>query len=731
MAEQQAMVSQTIHTKTIGLRAEQNGPNSTVMVSSHKQYVANLITDLHQKVNCFEAGRISQCIDEWRKITSDPEILDVVSGYTIELMEGPPPHINQSNYELTSFDEKIVDLEISKLVAKKVIVPSCHERGEVISPIFVCPKKDGSHRMILNLKRLNTYVEYHHFKMDTLWSVIKLITPNCFMACIDLKDAYYCVPVSPSSQKLLKFMWKGQLYQYTCLPNGLSSCPRKFTKLLKPVYTVLRKKGHVSSGYIDDAYLQGNTYGDCACNVVDTVDLFSTLGLVVHPDKSVFEPTQSLEFLGFLLNSILMRITLTSQKVEKIQSACASLLNKSSRVSIRNVSRVIGLLVSSFPGVMFGPLYYRALERDKVQALKSSRGHFDSYMSLSQNAIEELQWWIASLPTAYNEINHGTPDIVINTDASLTGWGGVLNERTCGGHWSLAEQTFHINYLELLAVLYVLQSFQASLVNKHVMALIDNTTAVSCITHMGTSHSDLCNSITKTIWEWCIANHIWLSAAHIPGIENTGADTESRKLRDETEWMLDSSVFNNVLKTLHLTPDVDLFASRLNHQVVKYISYQPDPQAIAVDAFLINWKDYDVFYAFPPFSLITQVLQKIQNQCATGLLIVPDWPTQTWYPKLMRMLVNYPVLIPPGEKLLHLPYKPTKVHPLHKTMWLLACHLSGDVLKTKEFQSQLPSISSSHGEPLHKSSTAPTSNNGRFSVIPEGFIQFHLLSNMP
>jgi hypothetical protein len=72
-------------------RAEQNGPNSIVMVSSHKQYVATLIKDLHHKVNCFEAGRISQCIDEWRKITSDPEILDMVNGYTIELIEGPPP----------------------------------------------------------------------------------------------------------------------------------------------------------------------------------------------------------------------------------------------------------------------------------------------------------------------------------------------------------------------------------------------------------------------------------------------------------------------------------------------------------------------------------------------------------------------------------------------------------------------------------------------------------------
>ena len=103
----------------------------------------------------------------------------MVSGYDIELIEGSPPHNNQSNYEFSLFDEKIIYFELSKLIAKRVIVPSCHEEGEFISPIFVCPQKDGSHRMILNLKRLNTYVEYHHFKMDTLWSVIKLMTPNC------------------------------------------------------------------------------------------------------------------------------------------------------------------------------------------------------------------------------------------------------------------------------------------------------------------------------------------------------------------------------------------------------------------------------------------------------------------------------------------------------------------------------------------------------------------------
>ena len=78
--------------------------------------------------------------------------------------------------------------------------------------------------------------------------------PMCFMASIDLSDAYFSVPSDPShKKKYLKFLWKGRLYQFTCLAQGLSCAPRVFTKLLKPVYSHLRLKGHVSSGYLDDS----------------------------------------------------------------------------------------------------------------------------------------------------------------------------------------------------------------------------------------------------------------------------------------------------------------------------------------------------------------------------------------------------------------------------------------------------------------------------------------------
>ena len=62
---------------------------------------------------------------------------------------------------------------------------------------------------------------------------------------LDLKDAYYSVKVSSKFQKYLKFFHEGKLYKFTAWPNGLSPCPRKFTKILKQPFANLRLLGHI------------------------------------------------------------------------------------------------------------------------------------------------------------------------------------------------------------------------------------------------------------------------------------------------------------------------------------------------------------------------------------------------------------------------------------------------------------------------------------------------------
>ncbi len=90
------------------------------------------------------------------------------------------------------------------------------------------------------------------------------------MASIDLKDAYYSVPICQGHTKYLKFECKGTFYKFTCLPNWLACAPRWFTKLLKPVVALLHEKDHLVSSYTDDLYLQGATYDECLQNIIET-----------------------------------------------------------------------------------------------------------------------------------------------------------------------------------------------------------------------------------------------------------------------------------------------------------------------------------------------------------------------------------------------------------------------------------------------------------------------------
>ncbi|XP_057291878.1 uncharacterized protein LOC130614434 [Hydractinia symbiolongicarpus] len=150
---------------------------------------------------------------------------------------------------------------------------------------------------------------------------------------------------------------------------------------------------------------------------------------------------------------------------------------------------------------------------------------------------------------------------------------------------------------------------------------LDNTSDVSAINKMGSKRSIPMDKTVQEIWHWAIQNNNWLTATHIPGILNVEADRESRKCETRIEWMLNKEVFNYVIDTLDFQPDIDLFASRINSQLDMFYSYRPDPECQAVDAFTINWHN-KIFYAFPPFTCIARVIQKIWNDEATGILIV-------------------------------------------------------------------------------------------------------------
>ena len=416
-----------------------------------------------------------------------------------------------------------------------------------------------------------------------------------------------------------------------------------------------------------------------------------------------------------------MNVKLTKHKIEVLQNEIKCLVKKQ-QVQILQVSRVLGLMVASFPGVEYGPLFYRSLENRKIDALKISKGNFDSYMKLDQENLDDLNWWIQNIKGSCKNIKRDSPNVIVQTDASKKGWGAHI-AHTCektGGRWSASESELHINELEMLAVLYALRSLCTDLKNVHIRVQSDNVTTVCYINSMGGSKARECNSIAKRIWLWCLDRNIWISAAHIPGTSNIVADNCSRSFNDSTEWKLDPKVFGKI-NEIWGPFDLDMFASRLNKQIEAYASWKPDPFATFIDAFSVPWSGI-YLYAFPPFSMIGHCIQKLQQDMAEAVMIVPVWPTQSWFSKLLEMLVDVPRNLPCRQNLLTLPHS-TKTHPLWKKMKLMICRVSGESSKPSEFRRKYGKSSESRGEARRGPSIQWPLRDGKCFVVKGVLIQ--------
>ena len=294
---------------------------------------------------------------------------------------------------------------------------------------------------------------------------------------------------------------------------------------------------------------------------------------------------------------------------------------------------------------------------------------------------------------------------------------------TAGGLFTDSELALHINSKELMAVLLCLEAFCKNDHNTHIQLLVDNITAVAYIREMGGTHSDPCNALACRIWDWAAKHDIWLSVAHVPGAHNVEADRESRRFHKETEWQLQPSVYQQVVAHFKYTVNIDLMASRTNCKVPQFMSWRPEPNAIAVDAFAADWRSLN-FWCFPPFSIILRTIGKIRQDQATELLVVPFWPTQPWFPVLMQHLIEHPCVLPRRQKMLQLPEKPHVSHPLQGKLQLLVCKLSGDLSKVRAYRRRLQTLSSRPGAQRHPNNMDRTSSSGQTIVVNNRVIPF-------
>jgi hypothetical protein len=577
------------------------------------------------------------------------------------------------NKSFTSEESVAMDSCVQSMILSMAITPCTAEHGHFVSPIFLVPKPDGSKRFIINLKRLNEHLVYKKFKMEDLRSATRLLDKGCFMASIDLKDAYYAVPIEEDHRKYLRFRWKGQLYQFNCLPFGLSVAPRVFTKLMRPVISCLRSKGFVTVIYLDDILLIGYTLTECLRNIQETVRLLESLGLTINYKKSELSPTTRIKYLGFILNSETMTISLPDEKKCRVHATAMQMLNIGI-CTARKLAEFIGLLVSCTPGVRYGMIHTKMLERDKFIALSKSHGDYGSLLTISNSSKSDIHWWIKNIHKSVSPISNDSYSVELSSDASLTGWGAVSSGTAIHGTWSDFESNMSINYLELVAAYYGIRCFCRDLRNTQVLIHIDNTTALNYINRQGSIRFSHLHEVTKNIWDFCERRNLWIFATYITSSANFLADEQSRVKTTDTEWSLHNDAFSKISKNFGPF-EVDLFASCCNNKCPVYYSWKVDPFSFGVDSFTVSWNEIH-FYAFPPFCLILRTLQKIKSEKAKGVLVVPVWKSQPWFPLYMGMLDSKPIILKPQSDLLSFG---SSLHPMASKLTLMAGILSGNL----------------------------------------------------
>ena len=616
-----------------------------IMMVTAVGLITSAIPALHQLPL---GGRISKCINNWRKIIDNDWVLNVVEeGYRIPLNSLPFQRKIPSNPLVSGEAHNVLVNEALDLKLKAAVSVVSPEPSQYISSYFAVPKphRDNQFRPILNLKNFNKFVKKYKFSMETLSAVRDWLRPNAFCIGLDIKDAFLHIKINQESKKFLRFKWLGELLQWEVLVFGLTCSPRVITKVLKPVVAFLRATWSILiSIYIDDILIQADNPEQCSLHCQIAMLVFLALGWSFKFEKCNFIPSQKFCHLGFDFDTVAMKISCPSDKVVKLQDMCNSLL-LTQVGSVLQLEKLIGTMESVKPATPLAAIHYRSLQSQLLSAKHGTRDP-DKTISLSQKSLLDLKWWVS--PDGFQAncsapIRELEPTVEVWSDANLV-MGGAHNSRGEFQQrpWSDEEQNMHINQLEIRAAREALVLTRPG---DRVRLHIDSKTAATYIRKQGGTKSSVLCQEALSLWTESIDRGITLLTPHwLSTTENVMADFLSRCLMTQWECMLSRKTFLTVLAKFQVSPTLDVFASQETKQLPRYMSWYPDSMAVARDAMIHPWDQTS--YIFPPVPLIMKSLQKIRKEKITAVMIIPKWPSALWWPMVTEMLLTTPLTLP-------------------------------------------------------------------------------------
>ena len=596
-------------------------------------------------------GRLCHFAQRWK---SPFYQVRLKQGFTVRWLKVPPDMDFGELIPTNEEESNALRKEQLELVTKGAVELASSEKG-CIFKLFLVDKKGGKRRPVVNMRPLSPFVISPHFKLEGLNIARELIRGNYWMARLDLKDAYLHVPIHPCYRKYFRYRHSGVVYQWKVLPFGFRDSPRLFQKLAVEAVTELRERGLKLVVYLDDMLLVADSEATCRAHLGMLVATLLELGFVINLEKSCLVPTRCLQFLATVIDTQTMSCSLPREKLLVFRERITAMVRRANShklVTVKELQSIVGTIQS------MSDCFYAVRIRlnSLVELLNEVSLSRQEKTLLSPQAEEDLRWWRENIKSWNGKsLLPRHPDVVFYVDASNLGVGAFYKDRW--GRESRAHSFFqqddktHINMRELLAAEFGLMSFATKFNwrNQCIAVRTDNMTALSYLNRMGGKKPAL-SRIAERIHRFALRRGIVLLAEWIPGIENVEADKVSRIEGDFSDKSLSNEIFQLIERRFGKM-DLDLFATSLNKKTPHFVSLRPEPGALYVDAFSQCIPHNMQVFANPPFILLARLLAKIHREEAELVVLAPVWTSQPWWPLLLELMVEAPLLLPRNRPL--------------------------------------------------------------------------------
>jgi hypothetical protein len=564
-----------------------------------------------------------------------------------------------------------VDVEIGRLHAEGALLECGRETLKAISPIKLVGKPGPKKfRMVVSMVRANKNFAKVKFKFEGLKTILELVKQGWWMITFDLREGYHQLMVHKETRRWFGIVWKGKFYCFLVLPFGWTLAPWVFTKAMREVVKYLRSQGIYVVAYLDDWIVMARTLQELL-EIRDTkvAPLFERLGLIRHPEKGHWEPTQRAQVLGLIIDSLEGKVYVPEEKLAKIEMLLDGILS-GVEVTVNNLAKIAGLLIAVMKAFPMVKLYTREFYNILKEAV-FQQGWVGTCI-LTEQAREDAVWLRANLRMVQGSSFTVSPLAThMYTDASDRAWGAVIGEKRAGEMWDPQWAQRHpIHEKELLAVLKAMQAFLPIIQGKELILLGDNKVTVSYLKNW-TGKVPKMVDIVREIWRTCLMGNIRIQGAWWIPTQGNLSDLDSRTI-DSGDW--ECVVFKRIQEWMHGRLTIDRFASSYNAKLPRWNSWRAAPEAEAVNAFCQDWRG-EVNYVCAPLNLIARALRFIETQNVEAVVVVPIWPSQPWWP-LMKTMVTKELELGLGQECFRAT-RSGKCEPLKAQWRFVAVHLNG------------------------------------------------------